>query len=82
MYSNIGVSFHETVPLSKHKNCIPRFVFMSSVSDPDTFFTDPDPGKKLILFKGNKKNFEKFLFSTKKVGTGILLSRELLYTVE
>ena len=56
-----------------------------SVSDPDSFFTkpdpgffpnpDPDPGNKKTNFSKAKTNFwEKFLFSTQKVGILFLFS--------
>ena len=52
---------------------------------------DPDPGKnKTIFLKAKTKFWEKFLFSTQKVGilflfstnqVGILLNRELLFGI-
>ena len=64
-------------------------ILCCSVSDPDSFFTDPDPGnKKQIFFKAKTKFWEKFLLSTQKVciffllstnQVGILLNRELLF---
>ena len=73
----------------------------TSVSDPDSFFTDPDPGffpqsgsgsrqQKTIFSKAKTKFWEKFWFSTQKVGilflfltnqVGILLNRELLFGI-
>ena len=59
------------------------------VSDPDSFFTDPDPGffsqsgsgfrvriqaTKNKFFKGKNKILGKFLFSTQKVGILFLFS--------
>ena len=75
--------------------CI-NYVMNLSVSDPDSFSTDPDPGffpgsrqQKLGTFsKAKSKFWEKFLFSTQKVGilfllstnqVGILLNIELLF---
>jgi len=72
-----------------------------SVSDPDSFFTDPDPGyfskfrsgsrqQKTNFSKAKTKFWEKYLFSTQKVGilflfstnqVGILLNRELLFGI-
>ena len=53
----------------------------SSVSDPESFFTDPgifsdpDPGKRNLIFsKAITKFWEKFLFSTQKVGILSLFS--------
>jgi len=58
---------------------------LASVADPDSFFTDPDPGiffqsgsrPKTHFSKAVTKFWEKHLFSTKKVG--ILLNREFLF---
>ena len=53
---------------------------IGSVSDPDSFFTDPDPGffpdpdpgnKKTNFSKAKTKFCEKFLFSTNQVGIHI-----------
>jgi len=66
-----------------------------SVSDPDSFFTDPDPGffpqsRSGSRQKAKTKFWEKFLLSTQKVGIlflfstnqeGILLNRELLFGI-
>ena len=52
----------------------------TSVSDPDSFFTDPDPGFFSNPDPGKKnstaksKYWEKFLFPTQKVGILFLLS--------
>ena len=81
-------------------------ILESSVSDPDSFFTDPDPGffldpdpdpgsrqQKTNFSKAKIKCWEKFFFSTQKVGilffvfnqsstgVGILLNRELLFGI-
>ena len=47
---------------------------IGSVADPDSFSTDPDPGQKHIFSKAITKLWDKFLFSTKKVGILFLLS--------
>jgi len=52
------------------------FLLFSSVSDPDSFFTYPDPGKKTHFFKGNNKIF---VFNQKSRYYGIFLNRELLF---
>jgi len=55
-----------------------------SVADPDSFLTDlvpgnfcnPDPGKKQIFATAITKFWEKFLFSTKKLGILFLFNQK------
>ena len=62
-----------------------RAAISSSVSDPDSFLTDPDPEffsqsgsgsrlQKTNFFKAKTKFWEIFLFSTQKVGILFLFS--------
>ena len=62
----------------------------SSVADPDSFFTDPDPGiffqsgsgsrqKKLLFSKAITKFWEKYYFSTQKVDIFFNQSRRYLF---
>ena len=91
--SPCGASLSESVNLVFQAS-VPH-VGMVSVSDPDSFFTDPDPGsrqQKTNFFEGKNKIWGKFfvfnpkstvgilfLFTTNQVG--ILLNRELLFGI-
>ena len=75
-YSNTHLSFHETAPLNtvQIENIKSKLV-VGSVSDPDSFFTDPDlglfsqsgSGQQKPIFLRQKQNFGRnFCFQPKK----------------